>query len=255
MLLSGHADDGHRWGAVSREGLKISSLTLDTFGMFARSVADLKLFAKVLDIEDDIMPPPAPKPLSQCSFAYIKTEQWTAKAPDAEVIEAWEKSKRLLEAAGAKVCEIELPSEFDGVSLVKHGQILHGEYRPNFLAEYRINKDALDPLLRGVVENAEGLSRKDLKDAQDSVAALRPKIDSIASQYDAIVTPSVPGVAPVGTEWTGDYRFCCMWSALHVPAINVPGFANTDGAPLGLTLVAPRYVLHVWCSLRPLLTL
>lgn len=223
---------------VSREGLKISSLTLDTFGMFARSVADLKLFAQVLHIEDDVRP--TPKPLSECSFAYIKTEQWTAKAPDAEVIAAWEKSQQLLQAAGAQVVEIELPAEFDGLSLVKHGQILDGEFRSNFLAEYMTARDALHPILIDSVENAKGLSRKALKDAQDSVAALRPVFDRIASEYDAIVTPSVPGAAPVGTEWTGDYRFCCMWSALQVPVINVPGFASEDGAPVGLSLVAPR---------------
>jgi NCS1 family nucleobase:cation symporter-1 len=29
--------------------------------------------------------------------------------------------------------------------------------------------------------------------------------------------------------------------ALHVPVINIPGFAGENGMPIGLTLVAPRY--------------
>lgn len=32
-----------------------------------------------------------------------------------------------------------------------------------------------------------------------------------------------------------------MWTILHVPAINIPGFAGENGMPIGLTLVTPRY--------------
>ncbi len=29
--------------------------------------------------------------------------------------------------------------------------------------------------------------------------------------------------------------------ALHVPVVNIPGFAGANGMPIGLSLVAPRY--------------
>lgn len=32
-----------------------------------------------------------------------------------------------------------------------------------------------------------------------------------------------------------------MWTILHVPAVNLPGFAGEDGLPIGLTLIKPRY--------------
>jgi Asp-tRNA(Asn)/Glu-tRNA(Gln) amidotransferase A subunit family amidase len=32
-----------------------------------------------------------------------------------------------------------------------------------------------------------------------------------------------------------------MWTILHVPCLNVPGFIGEDGMPIGLTLVAPRF--------------
>lgn len=39
-----------------------------------------------------------------------------------------------------------------------------------------------------------------------------------------------------------------MWTILHVPCLNIPGFAGEDGMPIGLTLVGGRYtdlqVLH-----------
>lgn len=37
-----------------------------------------------------------------------------------------------------------------------------------------------------------------------------------------------------------------MWTILHAPSLNVPGFAGENGMPIGLTLVGPRYHdLHV----------
>jgi Asp-tRNA(Asn)/Glu-tRNA(Gln) amidotransferase A subunit family amidase len=37
-----------------------------------------------------------------------------------------------------------------------------------------------------------------------------------------------------------------MWTILHVPCLNIPGFAGEYGLPIGLTLVGGRYHdLHV----------
>lgn len=32
-----------------------------------------------------------------------------------------------------------------------------------------------------------------------------------------------------------------MWTVLHQPVVNVPGFTGAHGLPIGLSLVAPRY--------------
>ena len=32
-----------------------------------------------------------------------------------------------------------------------------------------------------------------------------------------------------------------MWTILHVPCLNLPGFAGENGMPIGLTIVKPRY--------------
>ena len=32
-----------------------------------------------------------------------------------------------------------------------------------------------------------------------------------------------------------------MWTLLHAPALNVPGFTGENGLPMGLTVVGPRY--------------
>lgn len=113
------------------------------------------------------------------------------------------------------------------------------EGRVNFLPEYMTGKDKLDPLIVSFVENRTTISRREQLDIYDAMAALRPKLDAIARQYDAIVTPSVPGEAWLGTE-SGDSRMCSLWTTLHLPTVQIPGFASKNGMPIGLTLAAPR---------------
>lgn len=217
------------------------SITLDTLGVFARSIEDLQLMAKVFHVIDDIPPPLTPKPLSQCKFAYVKTEQWTlGTGASPELQSAWETSKNLLQNAGATVEEVDLPAAFNRIGGYRHLHIMNGEGRVNFLPEYMLDSTKLDPNIKGHVENSGKITRKMLLHALDSLAALRPLIDSIASDYDALITPSVPGEAPMGLEYTGQARFCEMWTVLHVPCVNVPGFASENGMPVGLTLVGPR---------------
>ena len=127
-------------------------------------------------------------------------------------------------------------------------------------------KDKLHGTIRDHVENKIKLTRKDLLEGYDGCARLRPVWDEIASRYDAVITPSVVDEAPVGLESTGDsvslilfyfllavahtlsQSFCGMWTILHAPALNIPGFKGENGLPIGLTSVGPRYndmhVLH-----------
>jgi amidase len=75
----------------------------------------------------------------------------------------------------------------------------------------------------------------------DELAALRPKFDEIAGQYNAIITLATLVEAPkLSAIDVPD--FAALWSCLHVPALCLPGFAGVNGLPIGLTMVAPRYV-------------
>ncbi|KAI1798735.1 amidase signature enzyme [Daldinia bambusicola] len=225
------------WNAVSREGVKTYSLNLDTVGLFARSVQDLQLLADVFALRDDT-PPEAGFSIRGAKFALAKTMVWSQAGPG--TVAALEAGGKLLRDHGAEVEEIELPPEFDGMP-EWHGVILDADARATFLPEYRIAKDKLAPLLVDHVENANKISRAAQLKAFDGVAALRPILDGIAGKYAAILTPSVVDEAPVGIEFTGNPIFNKIWTALHVPVVNIPGFKGENGMPIGLSLVAPRY--------------
>jgi Asp-tRNA(Asn)/Glu-tRNA(Gln) amidotransferase A subunit family amidase len=54
---------------------------------------------------------------------------------------------------------------------------------------------------------------------------------------DALVTPSAPGEAPAGLEWTGDPAFNLIWTSLHVPCVTVPAGTGPGSLPLGIQIV------------------
>ncbi|KAE8449358.1 hypothetical protein EG329_008259 [Mollisiaceae sp. DMI_Dod_QoI] len=197
------------WGAISREGLAQYSMTCDTLGLYARSVADLQLLASVFKLADDEPVPSSPFKIEGAKIAFVKTHVWPKAGPGTK--QAWEKAKALLEGKGAKVEEVALPEEFQKIK-DWHARVLAGEGRTSFLGNYLLAKDKMHTMLHGHVENSSKLSRKAQLEAYDGCAKLRPVWDEIAGNYDAVFTPSVVDEAPVGIERTGD-------------AVNVPFFS------------------------------
>ncbi|KAK3648710.1 hypothetical protein LTR56_000983 [Elasticomyces elasticus] len=226
------------WNAITREGQKIYSLILDTLGFYTRSVDDLKLLAEVFGLKDDQPPQQPSSGVKGLKLAVLKTMVWDQVGPGTR--DALNKGAELLRSHGADVKEIGFPTEFAKLP-AWHTIILKSDGRPSFRPEYMVGKDKLDVSLVEHVEEAHGYSRKDYMEAFDGVAALRPKWDAIAEEYDAVIVPSVPDEAPKGIESTGSAAFNSMWTALHVPVINVPGFQGEHGMPIGLSLVTPRY--------------
>ncbi|KAK5110429.1 hypothetical protein LTR62_005780 [Meristemomyces frigidus] len=226
------------WGAISREGQKVYSLILDTLGLYARSVEDLKVLASVFGLKDDRVPEVKEDGVRGLRFGVLKTMVWEHAGPGLK--DAMAKGVGLLKARGAEVTEFEFPSTFSKLP-DWHTIILKSDGRTAFRPEYLTAKDQLDQSLIEHVEETHGYTRRDYLEAYDGVAALRPKWDEIASRYDAVIVPSVPDEAPEGIASTGNAIFNSMWTALHVPVINVPGFGGQNGMPIGLSLTASRY--------------
>ncbi|KAM0716415.1 hypothetical protein Q7P37_007860 [Cladosporium fusiforme] len=225
------------WNSVTREGQKIYSLILDTLGMYSRSVSDFELLASVFDIQDDV-PPPTNFTIEGAKFAVLKTMVWPSIGEGGSA--ALDNAASLLRAHGAQVDEIELPAHLNELPSW-HATVLNSEGRTAFLPEYSVAKNKISDQLVGHVENRNKISRKAQLEAFDNISAARPEVDAILGEYAAVLTPSVPDEAPIGIEKTGNAAFCLIWTALHTPVVNVPGFKGENGMPIGISLVGPRY--------------
>ncbi len=95
----------------------------------------------------------------------------------------------------------------------------------------KLSKSMLD---RGVQAEAMTLDdyRGDLADRDKRRAAYH----TLAAEFDACITLTAPGAAPVGLGWTGDPVFVVPGSLLGVPALSLPVLRD-GGLPLGLQLL------------------
>ena len=222
------------WGAVSREGARIYSVTFDTIGWYGRSVADLDLMAEVYGIGEDHRPAASMQGLR---VAFCRSPEWGAT--ETPMRDAFAHAARLLTEAGATVTQLELPEAFSSLTAA-HKVILFREGRASFLSLYRAHRNLLHDEFQHRVENRDNFTDQDLIAAYDLAGRCRAEFGAIASDYDAIVTPSAPGEAPAGIG-AGSPALNQIWTLLHVPCINLPVMRSPAGLPLGLTLTGPRY--------------
>ncbi len=224
-------------GVVNTAGFKRYSHTLDTIGWYARHPLDLALPAKAFRLWD-MEAPPAPKPASALRIALVEGPNW-GKA-EASAREALHHAGDRLRKAGAMVEAVALPAPFDGISEAQR-VVMHSEGRSAFLAEYLLHHEKLHQEFRDRVENKTGITAKDVVAAHDLAAECRKLFDAMFPGFDAVLTPSAVGEAPVGLQNNGDPIFNAMWTLLHAPCIAIPCHTGPNGMPVGVQIVGPRY--------------
>lgn len=222
-------------GLVSREGMKIYAISLDTVGWYARSIDDIRLLQEVFGITERFREDPAPD--APLRIAVTETPYHSRLAPESLV--ALEQAERHLRLAGHHVERVDLPDGFERLD-TGHRTILHREGAAAFRNLARRHGKALHDDFHHRVDNRDKRSLADLKKAQDDAAQARMAFDAFASEFDLIIAPSAPGFAPAGRK-PGDPVFNAFWTLLQVPCLNMPLRLAGETLPIGITLTAPRY--------------
>ena len=224
------------WGAVSREGAKQYSNTLDTIGWYGRSVADLSLVAKafrIFDAERD--EPVSPRDIK---VALCKSPYWD-KA-EAGTHKAFAAAAERLAKAGVAVSDLTLPQPFAGMYDAQT-TVMFGEGRASFLSEHLVHGPALHQDFTDRAQNSTGVTPEKLRAAYDLAAACQRDFDAMFGDFDVVLTPASTGEAPEGLHTTGDHVFNAMWTLLHVPCLAIPCTLGAKGLPVGIQIVGPRF--------------
>lgn len=229
------------WGWTSTTGIWRLSEHLDTVGLFARSVADLRLTYQALRSGSGLAPGSesglagAPYPARPPSVAVLSAAEWGTCDGDARAALAWVAGR--LSDAGWQVREMAMPEPW------RH---LPGQQEVVMAAEVAKNLHAaLGDRVGQISASAQAIvDRGDQCLAQEYLAALAARDESLhvlaplAATTDLVLTPSALGPAPVGLESTGDPVMCRAWTLLGLPTANVPAWRRPDGLPVGVQLVS-----------------
>lgn len=235
-------------GLISRHGALMLSRTLDHVGLFANSVDDIALLAEQIigyDEQDADTQPLARIPFVEIAsedpplppmFAFIKTPLW--ERADEETREGF---AEIVEDLGPQVEEVELfPSTQDAWQW--HQTIMGAEMAINLEREWKKGRERLSDQLCRQIEAGREIQAVDYQRALQQITLIHGSfLELFEQRYDAILTPAAPGGAPKGIDSTGDPSFCTLWTLCGMPAISLPLLQSSDGLPIGVQLVGPRY--------------
>jgi Asp-tRNA(Asn)/Glu-tRNA(Gln) amidotransferase A subunit family amidase len=173
-------------------------------------------------------------------LAVLETDGWTVATPAAR--QAFEEASAILKSAG-----VTLVSRHDSEKIATVEDAIRGarELCANIIAwesrwplnTYRA-RDAskLSQAMLDLGAQAEALTLDDYRRDIRERDRRRAVYQTLAGEFDACLTLSAPGAAPVGLGSTGDPAFVIPGSMLGVPAISLPVLQD-EGLPLGLQLL------------------
>ena len=223
------------YGLIDRNGMKVMSASLDTVGVMARTVADCALFAGAVSGRDlgdpDAQTSTAPR------IGICRSPSWDSAAPETQAL--LDRVAGALGRAGASVRDRELPSGF-GALAGAHPIAMNSESARALGWELAHRQDQISDGLRERLTFGLTQTPAALDNAYAVFQTTQRAFPDAMDGLDILVTPSAPGEAPKGLDWTGDPAFNFIWTSLHVPCVTVPAGTGPNGLPLGIQIVG-RY--------------
>jgi len=238
------------YGLISRNGVLRTSYSLDHIGLFARSVEDVALLAKVLIKKDsydsatiyysaeNILAETKKGPLFEPKFIFYKTDHW--KNIDKKSRESFE---FFIKSFTKNIEVFDTPSYFKDIH--KYHQIIHEtDLANNFSIYYKKFKNKLSKYMQTAIANGNKHSAKEYAEAIDFMKRSYESYQEVFEDYHGVLSPSSPGVAPKGLKSTGTAEFNKVWSYLGTPCISLPLLEGENKLPLGVQLIGDRYDDH-----------
>ncbi len=231
-------------GIVSRRGVFQTSETLDQVGVFGHDLGDVALLADVLAGYDAQDPHCylAPRPrMLQGYLAEVPIEPnfaWLEMPYNDRYSTATrEGCDELLDALEVRVDRIPAPQSFSAL-IDCHKHIYDYEISRCLNTEFSEHYEQLSATARGALEAASLCSKEQYHEALDLLAGAQEWFKAFFFDYDAIISPSATGEAPLFGGSTGDPICSTIWTLCGLPCLSIPLLTGKEGLPIGVQLVA-----------------
>ncbi|WP_354445132.1 amidase [Ottowia thiooxydans] len=238
---------------VNPGGIKVISPTLDTPGLFARTVEDALLAAPVIVPGFSVAAPKLLAP-DNLRIAVMRCEALGSLQTEAQRV--FESAANTLQQVGARVHGLSHDRDLQALSHL-HGVVMKYEMARSLLPEWRASPHAFSPVLAALVEQGWQISDEEYQHALARADEFKLRWQDKLKDYDCVLTPSAEGPAPAGLSSTGQSTFNRVWTLLGWPALHLPLDYSDIGLPLGVQLVGQHgqdfALLQLGALLHPLL--
>ena len=232
-------------GLIPRSGMLLQSHTLDTIGIYGRTLEDLALVLDSISIPDPNDAHSYRGSIGSVQAEHSKTSKHQPKFAFLET-PAWNEGNLASKKAILKTTEIlgqnckkeTLPDPFNKI-IDLHATVFSSE-NAYYYGQYLISHpNLLSKKLRHRLESTRNALASDYLTALEARNVIYNSVETLLENYDAIICLSAPGPAPHGFETTGSAVFNGLWTYLGVPCISLP-LLTVEGLPQGLQLVGKR---------------
>ncbi|MFZ1813115.1 MAG: amidase [Rhizobiaceae bacterium] len=232
-------------GVLARTGLLETSGSLDQIGVFARDLDDVALLSDAMACHDPADPLSYQRARPQMldgamSPAPVEPAFAALDLPydDRLQADAREGMNELVEFLGAQVDRLPAPPAFSNLVSVQRTIHLY-EYNRLLGDSCRADWDKVSDVLKPLVEEAAAIGASQYEDALSIKHDAERYFSTFFADYDAILTHSAAGEAPLFNTGTGDPVFCTIWTLAGLPAVSLPILTGNTGLPVGVQLVGP----------------
>jgi len=247
-------------GRVPNWPKQFSSEPWAVTGPMARSVTDLALLLSVMAGPDPRVPISLAEPgatfrsplATDCRGLRFAWSPGLGQFPvETAVTETLERALPVFNEIGGKVDEAS-PDLTDAAEIFStfRGWL----FRARFQEDYAKHRDQMKETLRWNIEQGLALTLDDVTRATIKHSALVARIAQFFERYDFLVCPAAQVLPfPIEQEWVREINgielptyldwmgVCWAITVTGCPAISVPAGFTSDGLPVGMQIVAPRW--------------
>jgi aspartyl-tRNA(Asn)/glutamyl-tRNA(Gln) amidotransferase subunit A len=248
---------------VPRDGAFPLSYSLDAIGPLCCSVADALAADTVLSGVEQA--PSAARSVRGLRVGIPRGRLFSEV--QAEVMHAFDRAVGLLNGAGARVSDEDLDDLLgEPFRIQENGTLVAAEAAAIHQLLAKGNPEAYDPNVLGRIRGGEAISAANYIRMVQARALLLPRLDARLADFDALLLPTVPMLAPFTDALSEAGAFMranllllrnpSVFNFFDLPALSLP-VPTGDGLPVGLMLVgrrnADRELLAIGAAVEALL--
>jgi len=237
-------------GLISTHGVVPACRTLDCLSLFALTVGDADYLCQITGAFDAADPysrhaVPGKRTMpAKPVFGIPAAPDWFG---DEQAAAAYARALEQATALGVTLKPIDFSPLFAAAALLYDGPWLAERYA---VVEALIEKnpDALNPVVRRIIDRARSMSAVDAFKAEYHRAELARRADALMQGLDGLLVPTTPAMYTVAEVEADPVRlnmrlgtYTNFVNLLDWCALALPAGLRADGLPAGITLIAPAW--------------